>query len=1244
MGAEANAGGDPFARGGPVGADLARVAWAATPLGPPARWPSSLASTVRMVLSSRFSMWMAWGPELTFFCNDAYRRDTLGSKYPWALGRPASEVWSEIWPAIGPRIAGVLTTGEATWDEGLLLFLERSGYQEETYHTFSYSPLRDEIGDVVGMLCVVTEDTERVISTRRMSTLSGLGGALSTAQGERQVVTAACSALARDGHNLPFTMLFSFDEHDVARLVGSTGAPSGAVADPSTWPLGELTAGRSVLVDDLGDRGLSLPTGAWEKPPEQALAVPLQHGDGPPSGFLVAGLNRHRVLDDAYRGFVALVAGQVAAALAGARAYDTERERAERLAELDRAKTSFFTNVSHELRTPLTLLLGPAEDALADTREPLPEHQRQRIEVVERNAQRLLKLVNTLLDFSRLEAGEAVGRFVPLDLCALTADLVASFDEAARRAGLALTVSYEAPTEQVYVDHEMWAKVVLNLLSNAVKFTFTGGIEVRLTAEPQGVRLDVRDTGTGIPESARARLFERFHRVEGAASRSFEGSGIGLALVAELVALHGGTVSLESEEGVGSTFTVRVPYGRDHLPADQVRHVADDGPGSDPRAAYVAETLRWLAPAAADDQEPTTGRPRVLVVDDNQDMRDYVRGLLSTHYDVLTAADGLEGLARAREEAPDLVLTDVMMPGLDGFGLLAALRADPRTTGTPVVVLSARAGDDATVEGLEAGADDYLVKPFSARELIARVRANLELDRVRRTRTELERSSALLDQAQRLAQIGSWEVDLATGAVRGTEEFYRQLGTTAEELASKRVEDVMSGDVHPDDRAHVEAALHAAVHDGTPIDYEVRLIGPLGTRTFRTLGEVVRDETGAPAVLRGSNQDITGHREAERAMAEAHAAREAAVREHRIADELQASLLPARDFDPDHLQVATYYRAGVEGTQVGGDWYDVIELGAGRTALVMGDVMGRGVRAAAVMGQLRSAVRAYAHLDLPPADVLENLDRAVRDLGTDQIVTCVYAVYDPGDRSLVYANAGHLPPLLCEPGQPVRPLLGSASPPLGIGGAAMAEEHVVLAPDSMLALYTDGLVELRDRDIDAGIMALAAELATQSLPLEDLPASLVATLLPQGPDDDIAVLLARIDQNEGEERSLAVAVEGTAGVAAVRHAVQAALLSWGADRLFVDDVVLVVSELATNALIHGKGPVQLRLRSSPAHVVLEVEDHATYLPRRMRPTADDEHGRGLQLTSRLSLRWGTRPTREGKVVWGLFAPLARPTP
>jgi PAS fold len=224
-----------------IGLDLAAVDWSSTPLGPVDGWPQSLRTAVNIVLSSQFSMWMGWGPELTFFCNAAYRRDTLGRKYPWALGRPASEVWAEIWTDIGPRVDRVISTGESTWDEALMLILERSGYPEETYHTFSYSPLRAEDASVVGMLCVVSEDTERVIAQRRMATLRDLGSDPSVVRTERQLLDFAGHQLANNPYDLPFTLTYLFGDNGDAHLAGVSGIANGHPLAPELLP----SSGRS---------------------------------------------------------------------------------------------------------------------------------------------------------------------------------------------------------------------------------------------------------------------------------------------------------------------------------------------------------------------------------------------------------------------------------------------------------------------------------------------------------------------------------------------------------------------------------------------------------------------------------------------------------------------------------------------------------------------------------------------------------------------------------------------------------------------------------------------------------------------------------------------------------------------------------------------------------------------------------------------------------------------------------------
>jgi PAS domain S-box-containing protein len=752
-----------------MGARMRAFDWARTSLGAPERWPSSLKAILRAMLTSRFAMWMAWGPEKLFFCNDAYL-PTTGVKADWALGARSDQLWSEIWADIGPRIERVLTTGEATWDEALLLYLERREFQEETYHTFSYSPLADDDGRTAGMLCVVAEVTERVIGERQLATLRDLGSRLAAAPTRAEVVGALRASLAAEPADLPFALAYFFEPGHaravLAAVHGLAADTPGAVsvldarADDAVWPVGAVLAGRSTVVETAPALLGTFPLGRWQRAPLQALVVPVGGAEGAaPVGMLVAGLNPHRALDGGYRGFIELLAGQLAAAVARADAFERELARSSLLAELDRAKTMFFSNISHEFRTPLTLMLGPLEDALAE-REGLPAAQAARIELAQRNGLRLLRLVNGLLDFSRIEAGRVEANFRPVELGVLTAELASTFRSACERAGLTLALRCAGLGEPVYVDPEMWEKIVLNLLSNAFKFTLAGGITVALERRAGMAELTVADTGTGIPAAALPKLFERFHRVEGARGRSFEGSGIGLALVDELVRQHGGSIGVESEEGRGSTFRVRVPLGAAHLPAERVR--AAEGPvGAGGRArAFAEEALRWL-PAQADAgvirdvergglgiQRPGGPRRggRVLLADDNGDLRDYVCRLLEDRgYDVEAVGDGAAALAAARAERPDLLLSDVMMPGLDGFGLLAAMRADPALSDVPVILLSARAGEEAQVDGLQAGADDYLSKPFSARELLARVAANLDIARTRR-----EASAAVRESEARL--------------------------------------------------------------------------------------------------------------------------------------------------------------------------------------------------------------------------------------------------------------------------------------------------------------------------------------------------------------------------------------------------------------------------------------------------------------------------------------------------------------
>ncbi len=444
----------------------------------------------------------------------------------------------------------------------------------------------------------------------------------------------------------------------------------------------------------------------------------------------------------------------------------------ERLTELDRAKTEFFSNVSHEFRTPLTLALGPLEDLLAKPEGALLPQTRASLLVVHRNALRLLKLVNSLLDFSRIEAGRAQAAWEATDLASFTADLASNFQSACERAGVKFIVDCPPLPQPVEVDRGMWEKVVLNLISNAIKFTFHGRIEVTMRAVDGHAELAVSDTGIGIPKEELSHLFERFYRVEGSAGRTYEGSGIGLALVEELVRLQGGAITAESEEGKGSRFIVRLPLGLKHTPGPlkhgETRAISPHG------KAVVEEVLHWLPGAVTASPHAGTGsRGRIVVADDNADMRGYISRLLDeAGYAVEAAADGEAALAACEAHPPDLVLSDVMMPVLDGFGLLKKLRAGERTATLPIILLSARAGEESRIGGLATGADDYLIKPFHAQELVARIEGVIRLARIRReTEAELRRAKETAEEATRLKDkflsLVSHDLKGPLGAIRG---------------------------------------------------------------------------------------------------------------------------------------------------------------------------------------------------------------------------------------------------------------------------------------------------------------------------------------------------------------------------------------------------------------------------------------------------------------------------------------------
>lgn len=746
--------------GGEMGKLIRSMDWSKTPLGALEFWPQSLRTTVSLCLASTFPIALAWGPQRTQIYNDGYW-PICGAEHPQSMGQDFKECWATPWPVIGDAFEQA-AAGHAAFLVNQRMFLDRSGSLEETFFTFSFSPIRDETGRVAGLFHPVTELTQQSLGERRLKVLGTLADSTAPARTMNQAIDFAMNSLAGFELDLPFALIYLLDaDLKHARLAGQCGLPPGTLASPLEidlenssrhgWPIVSVVRQRrGELVEDMDTRFAPLVCGPYPEPLHMALVMPLMpSGQEQVLGIFIAGVSTRRPLDEAYRTFYDLLGKGVTDALSSARAYELERSRAEALAEIDKAKTAFFSNVSHEFRTPLTLMLGPLETlAAAD----LDAANKQQLDLAHRNALRLLKLVNSLLDFSRIEAGRVQVRYTPTDLSTLSIEMASMFASAMERANIFYTVDCPPLPEPVYVDADMWEKIILNLISNAFKFTFEGGVTVRLRWQEDGdggkAVLTVADTGTGVSAEHLPRLFERFHRVPNTRSRTFEGSGIGLALVHELVKLHGGTIQVESTPDVGTTFTVSIPGGTDHLEAERMSAQPALASTAIEARAYVEEALHWLpdrdaaAPHAALTNR-SGPRPRILWADDNADMRAYVRGLLLPYWDVEAVADGQQALEAASRNPPDLVLSDIMMPKLDGFGLLQALRGDPRTCTTPVILLSARAGEEARVEGLQAGADDYLVKPFGARELLARIDTHLGIARLRSEAVEMAQHDAL---------------------------------------------------------------------------------------------------------------------------------------------------------------------------------------------------------------------------------------------------------------------------------------------------------------------------------------------------------------------------------------------------------------------------------------------------------------------------------------------------------------------
>ncbi|HEY9825425.1 MAG TPA: ATP-binding protein [Stenomitos sp.] len=748
-----------------MGQLIAAKDWSKSPLGAIEHWPQSLRTALSLCLSSNFPINLIWGPERTQLYNDGYW-PICGDKHPQSLGQDFKEFWSSAWDELGDPFERA-SAGESVFLENQRMFLTRNGYLEEAFFTFAFSPIRDERGRVGGLFHPVTETTQQTLAERRLNVLRDL--AESTA--EARTIQSAChlsvEALAAHALDLPFVLFYQFDpEQNQAHLISGIGLERDSATCPThvdlaassaPWGLAEAMQQPSGQLQRIDNQSQQWDALEWEpasESPQTSIVIPISlPGFTHPWGILIAGVSPRRALDEPYQGFYLSLGQCLIAALAKAHAYEEEQKRAEALAELDRTRKIFCSDISHVLRNPLTLMLGGAEEALMDQDYPLPPQHRQRMEAVQHNGLRVLKLLDMLWDSTCLESDRRVAVvYEPIDLATATVELAEAFRPVVEQAQLRLVVDCSPLSEPIYIDRNLWVQIVLNLLSNALKFTFAGQITVRLRHIDDRIELTVEDTGIGIAAAEIPHLFERFYQVKGARGRTLEGLGIGLSLVQEWVTLHGGSVAVRSTVGEGSCFSVSIPTGCAHLPPEKMGVTRASASTAREAASYVEEALSWLddvatnregsksgqgtdATTATDSSDALFMQSRILLVQADVEMRNYMKWVLSERWQVETATTGAIALEKLQQQLPDLVLADVRTPEIDGLQLLNTLRADPTTANIPVILLAAQAQSEEVEANLELEADDYLRDPFSARELQARVETQLRPSQLRQAQS-----------------------------------------------------------------------------------------------------------------------------------------------------------------------------------------------------------------------------------------------------------------------------------------------------------------------------------------------------------------------------------------------------------------------------------------------------------------------------------------------------------------------------
>lgn len=692
-----------------MGALMRSYDWSRTPLGDPAAWPDPLKAAVATCLNSRFPMVVWWGPQLLMLYNDAWQPILGSTKHPGGLGRPGQELWPETWAVVGEQFAKALN-GIASWSEDLLLASDRKGFVEESYFTYSHSPLIDAAGQVVGVLSVVSETTNRVLNERRLRTLARLSTV--AAESARWLVpnNRMCQELVdllcQGNPDAPFAALYLVESPQRAHLAASAGMDvsllPGTVesADQDKWgiapalrTLSSLTVARAASE--------KLPGGVWPEPVTQLEVVPIAFGGRQDKlhGILLVGINSRLRLDSQYREFLQLVAAQLGNALSAVQFAWHEHQALESARSASRMKDEFLATVSHELRSPLNAILGWTQ--ILKRGGVRPDLVESAVEVIERNARLQARVVTDLLDISRAISGNLHLDMQEFDINGAIRRAVESVAPDAAAKGIAIQAAASPTRHWVHADPARVEQMLWNLLSNALKFTSRGGqIDVSTEVSDRYVSIRVRDNGEGLDAAFLPHLFERFRKGDGSESRKHDGLGLGLAIVKQLAELQGGRVSASSDgPGRGSAFIVELARTR-----SQPSYVQDEvRPQESPVSA-------WSQLSGA----------RVLIVDDQPDSLRVLQQILeraAAH--VATASCVTDALRMLDGMCFDVIVTDIAMPHVDGYDFMRELSR--RGIRAPVIALTAHALPADVSKATEAGFSAHVPKPIDGAALLAAV-------------------------------------------------------------------------------------------------------------------------------------------------------------------------------------------------------------------------------------------------------------------------------------------------------------------------------------------------------------------------------------------------------------------------------------------------------------------------------------------------------------------------------------------